>query len=423
MSQPTDKLSIITNRIGQCLSAKILSTDYNAVGALIKKFFHKGDWTKRARDDLYRMAEPYFPIVRFHIDTITDLTTITSSSTVEGMVKIKDYIARGSSGQIWTAEIDGVESIVKMPLSEWQIQSEIFMEVVLLILLECSKSKIMQEIPEISGFIWPFPKLRFAANAKFSGDYVGIITGMQKFDKTLGDAIEEGIITFADLIDIFVQVTVYLYRLQKIIGFCHRDLYCGNIMLTALNSPTLRTYKNMGITIATISRYNVHIIDLGQSCIDFNLCKECDLPYIIAGSQISYTNNANLDGCFNYCNDLRLFVGATMSSIRDFCPLLYTMDQLNILTEFYKMAFTEVLGDGVNAELDSFDICDDWFKLYDYPESEVDQRFIPRTFFKKLRSIIHMDNIFDSSDAIATFKDHDSNRRMVANGDNSIIFL
>lgn len=378
------------------------------------KFFKTGEWSDTAKKKLCDKIEHYFPVIEFSPQKHTMLALPDGPPC---KMKITDMVSYSSSGQVWNCTIDGHPIVLKMPANEQDVcHYEIFMEMIISILLDASKDYILPKISQEDWFVWPFPNINFGGKCSIEGEHAGFVIGMEKYQVTLGKAIDRDDVSFFDMIDIFIQISIYLIHLQKHIGFCHRDLYSNNVMLTRLRYPIVKNYTISGSIISTISKYNAYIIDMGQSCVDFNLCEEFNIPYIMGGFQISYKNNIDTDGWFNYSNDLRLLVGSTISYIRDYSSIKYTLEQLRIFTDFYKAAYADIKGHNINNKLDYSKSHKEWSKLYKVPPDIINQHFMPVNFLQHLQDITKHTDIVHDSHPMMTFKNYDKNRRELSQG-------
>ena len=138
-----------------------------------------------------------------------------------------------------------------------------------------------------------------------------LYVSMPIFEITLFSLIQERGVHVNDLYDILCQVSYYLMKLQTTIGFMHRDLHIGNIMLTTRPRVIPTEY-------GTSSNYNVFLIDFGQSCLQY-----IGTNRTISGRAVSYDERCDVytpetqrAACTNFSHDLRLLM-ASLQTIVD----------------------------------------------------------------------------------------------------------
>ena len=184
---------------------------------------------------------------------------------------------------------------------------DFILEIVSGLLYQCYMPFIIQLVPYRTQFRWPFPILK---DVFFSSTDNTPVCSMSQLQTTVYDSIPlMAHINFYK--DILFQLIIALNGLQLAIGFIHRDLHSGNVMINNTAQQDV-TYVIDGKSVTIQKNFDIFIIDLGQSCANISRCQSkssCDKNYIIEAPAASYDLDP-VDGCFNNTHDLRLFCGS-----------------------------------------------------------------------------------------------------------------
>ena len=259
--------------------------------------------------------------------------------------QLVEPIAEGTFGEIWSAMLSVVgnasparEIVVKIPLKAGTKEGVgSLIENLMSIILQCYRPTIEQLVPKTTGFQWAFPEVYFSINSEEDEQELGIIVGMSKMDSDLETIVyEDNQATFADIIDILLQLCVKLECLQETVGFLHRDMHGANVMVNTRPQPTVEVYKLNGISVKSKSKYDVFIIDLGQSCIDLARCQTCRMETLIQGEAESYKKGIS---CYNPSYDLRLLIASIGEGVSNKALLPKYKRRFQDLT---KLAYTGV---------------------------------------------------------------------------------
>lgn len=372
----------------ECLKPVLIATNYGKISEYLWNSHAVSNWD---RVELYNMVKKYMPKIVFNDNSEfkSELEcpigkSLVLRGTAPNSVKILRQINEGSNGSIYLAEINGcAENIIKIcnigntrKINE-KLFANIFIEFLIMIMIECVKSDIISEVHERSGFSWPFPVVKFAAKGNYNEADVGLVVGMERLDVALDMLVMENLASFYDVIDILLQITVAMYWLQKTINFSHRDLHAGNIMIRKRRDAVFNRYAiNPLVYVGRRSVFQAYIIDLGQSCVDFNECKKCGFPLVLNGEPTSYTDKT-IKGCFNRSIDLKLLAGSLISVMRK------STDFMNELTE-EQDEFVDNLESDVYSSVGGPDRDVKWHKIYN--NSADDGTFTPEKFFNRLRT-------------------------------------
>ena len=217
-------------------------------------------------------------------------------------------VNKGSFGLIRSKGL----KIIKIPTENPQ---DFFLEVIAGLLYQCYKSKIKELIPPTIHFRWPFPEIHSVFK---SYQDQCVVVMMEKMAYTIDDLLDN--IKYKSILvykDVLTQLIVALYSLQFSIGFIHRDLHYGNVMVNfgPESERVLTKYEIEGESIEVYKFFEVFIIDLGQSCANISKCTTTKCEQIIIQSPAASYGIDPIEGCFfNNTYDLHLFC-ASMSEM------------------------------------------------------------------------------------------------------------
>ena len=270
------KYTGLTN-IMECLSKIIITNDIQKITQLLHKFIDDNS-TQAERVECFKEINDCLTLINF-----TKIKTKTKNSYISDKFnKNRGYISR----------------------------TNFLLENVLHVVLQCNRTNIQKWCKKNiskTTFIWPFVELKYIIKANIENG-IHTIVGMEKVDMDMYDACDEKPDDMFVIYDILVQLSVILHCLQESVGFMHRDLHLGNIMLNTREQPKTVTYTLDGENIVvTNSKYEVKLIDLGQSCVDLSKCGSfCDMNTKISGKPVSseFVNNLVVK-CENKAQDLR----------------------------------------------------------------------------------------------------------------------
>lgn len=284
----------------------------------------------------------------------------------ENTFEITRILGEGTYGLAFQSFLNGRQTVTKMPheTREGEVKSEkeekadlsdFLYESVVHLLLTCLSEEIGRSIP--GWWRRPFPDLYLLV--KTQAHFERALAVMETLDMTATDYLdthppEEGII------NLFLQVTYYLYYLQQVIGFMHRDLGPNNVMIKG--KPTsMINFGHLGPS-RIESTFDVYLIDFGNVCLDLSLCPQCDMPFAstIAGwSPWPYEQREWV--CDDPSYDLRLFFGSIW--------YIYEreLEALPIIGKFFDHLFTEEIEDRIDL----------YFTLGEY-----DPKFDPKNVLK-----------------------------------------
>jgi hypothetical protein len=219
-------------------------------------------------------------------------------------------IAEGSFGKIY--DYYQGRYVLKFPKADpfdpLEAESSFLIEVLANIVYQCYKNNIIQLIPYPIGFKWPFPQITQCSKTNSN---IAII--MSKLEITALDLIlnnQKNPDLFNIVMDILIQVCIYIYGLQIAIGFIHRDFHSNNAMLTMRPKPVLLQSRINNKEISFNSSYELFIIDLGQSCAQISNCSDNKCDTILLEAPAASYNVNPIEGCFNRSHDIRLFCGS-----------------------------------------------------------------------------------------------------------------
>jgi serine/threonine protein kinase len=291
----TKKWDIFTNDMKKCVQHLINFTSPQEGVEKISKYINDGDHSLATRKQLYQ----YFD------------TTLG----IEGKGNVKNLLGGGTYGDIYSY---GTTRVLKIPLGDIDDKADALIEIISNIVYQCYKERILELVPTSSNFRWPFPNISRCSKYTITKNgetqnKIGLV--MSKMTKDCWDLVDGFTGHHEDiyiLLDILFQLCIFLFGLQKSIGFIHRDLHPGNIMYDILHTPIQAIYRIEGNEVEMKQYTKAYIIDLGQSCANLSKCidaKCTNANYLLEGPASSYKTNP-IDGCFNESYDIRMFVGA-----------------------------------------------------------------------------------------------------------------
>ena len=284
------KVNIFTPNIKKCISTYIDFKEPDKMITEISNYVKNGDHSDDTRKRLY------YKIFK-NLNNIDE-------------TKLEKQINRGSFGIIYKYEGN---KVLKVPIGNVESKSDALIEIISNIVYQCYKNKILDMVPYPSNFRWPFPHIYKCAKLGTSGDnhpYTSPDLISILMDKVETDC--WSLSTHGDLetyISVMIQTAVALYGLQESIGFIHRDLHPGNIMINMFPDKSVTNYKLSGKKLNISSNVLIYIIDLGQSCANLSKCIEHKCDNLILEGPASSHPISPIDGCFNRSFDLRLFTG------------------------------------------------------------------------------------------------------------------
>lgn len=282
----------IFKNIKNCISRYFDFKDPDKMVLEISKYVKNGDHSEYTRKQLY------YKIFK-------NLNHIDQS-------KLGVQINRGSFGAIYEYEND---KVLKVPLGNVESKSDALIEIISNIVYQCYEEKIIDMVPIPSNFRWPFPHIYKCAkigsgkdnNPSTSDDLISIAMNKVKTDcwsiSTMKTTNRQSV-----YISIMIQTAIALYGMQESIGFIHRDLHPGNVMIDEILSVN-SIFKLLNKQISINTDIMIYIIDLGQSCANLSKCMEQKCDNLILEGPASSHNVEPIDGCFNRSFDLRLFTG------------------------------------------------------------------------------------------------------------------
>ena len=284
-----NKVNIINQDIRNCMSKYFDFKDPDIMTNEISKYIINGDHTEKTRTELYKKI-------------FTNLNDIDRT-------KIEKKISSGAFGIIY--QYQG-RKVLKVPKGDLSDKSDALIEIISNIVYQCYKEKILDIVPIPSNFRWPFPTIYKCSKVNINNDKDPMTS--PNLISILMDRVERDCWSlqtrdFNIYTSLMIQTAVALYGLQQSVGFIHRDLHLGNIMIDTSPVKTTSIYKLGGKEISTRSNILIYIIDLGQSCANLSNCIERKCDNIILEGPASSHNVSAIDGCFNRSFDLRLFTG------------------------------------------------------------------------------------------------------------------
>lgn len=320
-------------KLKQCLSDKVITKDVDILVRVIDNFLWSynnpkmfGDISKQEeRINFYKEIEPYFALVDFDIIELKDADKEPFESLCEVKINkddnrmiVLETLGSGSYGEVINARVNGCDVAVKTAIkSKVKYTANSLVEGMIHVLLQCSKDNIESQIDPDSGWEWPFPQLDFLLKSVYGpkNNQVFMI-GMEKLSESVYTLFREMDIPTVYVNDIFIQLIVYLFWLQKTTGFVHRDLHGGNVMVQIRPKIIEKTYTIGDDSITLDSYYRVFIIDYGQICIDLSDCHMCHIDAQMQPSASSYgLDEDNVKCDFSY--DTRMFFGMLYDKFDD----------------------------------------------------------------------------------------------------------
>ena len=315
--------------IMNCLRKLIITDDIQTVASLLDRFLLK----EISQFTFFKEMSEYLTTIPFKSKKKIDITKIPLNvisgekkfnttkmddklritTTTENTFEIGGQINNtGALGIILKTKINGHDKYVTklVKIKEEKNQREALIENIIHVLLQCNRDNIQDWCDTKLGdttFVWPFPDLKYILLGKFGTGPKLIMAGMDKIDCGFEDLQGDPKYPY-HAYDILVQLCVMLYCLQESIGFIHRDLHDGNVMLKKREKLTDVTYRLKGETIVIKdSLYEVIIIDLGQSCLDMRNCgASCGNYSVLEGEPFSSELGFQVK-CDNKAQDLRFF--------------------------------------------------------------------------------------------------------------------
>lgn len=357
----------------RCISSVFINTNPKGVVIEINNFISNSISNReKAFSRLYEKLLSYSPPAQdiFEKDGIVIKSKETKESKTIKLGKPLGSI--GFNSTIFTGYVDDKDVIIKFPKTETDKDLyEFIAEGIIQILLQCFQDDIMTQVStEETGFEWPFVRIEIMSFVNFGSQTLLPMIGVEKVDYDLYDYLENNpSVTREDLCDIFLQIALYLYYLQKILGFRHRDLHNGNVFLKKRKYSIPKKYKIGMYEVEIASTHRVYFGDLANVCINFNKCWACNMDPIvlISGNKLYDRFDPEKIVCDNVSQDMM--------------SIIHTSANLNAA---WKYSFFRNFYNRIDKWFDDVDTTR-YQVLYSIDNFDIN----PRLFFEDLTSYIH----------------------------------